>query len=185
MGRTMDSTTPRKARLQAIRDRWFTEPLPPEFPPLPGASSPPPTTCHELVTGTRLLPAFSTLHHDPGAAGIAMDEAVAADREQNLDHYGVEDPPALLRDLSRQFDQAPAGQISPDVIKRAAVVLDTLRHDSEEMAASAVGTDEASRVLQASHQADAQAVAHAQDLVSELAREVGVSLPLRRGNRRS
>ena len=137
MGRTMDSTTPRKERLQAIRDRWFTEPLPAEFPPLPGASSAVPTTCQELVTGTRLLPAFSTLHHDPGAAGMDVDDAVATDREQNLDHYGVEDPPAILRDLNRQFDQAPAEQISPDVLKRAAVVLDTLRHDSEEMAASA------------------------------------------------
>ena len=43
--------TPRAARLQAIRDKWFSQPLQVQFTAPAGVAHPEPTTCDELVIG--------------------------------------------------------------------------------------------------------------------------------------
>ncbi|HEY7427687.1 MAG TPA: hypothetical protein VH682_25885 [Gemmataceae bacterium] len=180
----MTDTAPRKARLQAIRDRWFSEPLKAKLMPLTDSDRTLPATCDEFVRSSRLLAAFSTLHHAPDAAGMSREDALEHDRELNSERYGIENPPALLQDLSRQFDRAPTGQIDPDVLKKAFVLLETLRHNSAELAVQTVGKDEASQAVHAAHQADADALTQASGMVQELAGEVGIALPLNRSSRR-
>src|SRR5436309_12035764 len=100
----MVNSAPRSARLQAIRDRWFTEPLKVQFPPLGGdAGHLPPASCDAYVQSPRLAAAFSTLHDAHAAAGMTHDQALAHDRELNTRRFGVEDPRALMQELSRQF----------------------------------------------------------------------------------
>lgn len=176
----MDNTAPRMARLQAIRDRWFTEPLATTFPSL-GAEAllPDPTTCDELVRSARLSSAFSSLHDAPDAAGMTADAALAHDRATNAQRFGVEDPKTVMQELSRQFDRAPSGQVDPEVLKKSFVVLDVIREGSSELA------EQAPAPVQAAHRADAEAVAQAQQHVAALASELGISLPVNRGVRRN
>ena len=193
----MDSAAPRTARLQVIRDRWFTEPLKTQFPPLADeALGPPPATCSELVQHVRLTSAFSSLAASHETAGLSSDEAVAHDRTINAQHFGVEDPKVVMQELSRQFDRALTGQVDPDTIKKGFVVLDTIRADSAELGATpppvrhapgdqggAVKPEEA--LARTAHLADAEAAAQAQALVGELAAELGISLPVSQGVKRA
>jgi hypothetical protein len=184
MGRTLDSTTSKKARLEAIRDKWFREPLQAKFPPLTDSDAHAPNTYDEFVRSNRLMAAFSTLQLAPNAAGMSKEEALQHDRELNTERYGIDDPVALLQRLSRQFDQAPCGKIDPKSLKQAFALLDSLRRNSAELAAQLPGDDETSGALRAAHRADAHAITQAQALVQQLAAEVGVALPLnRRGGR--
>ena len=138
--------------------------------------------------------AFSTLQDAPEAAGVTREEAQASDHELNTAQFGVPDPQAVLQELSSQFDRAPAAQVDPDVLKRGYVVLDAAREGSQELAthyadsiaAAAAGqpADSTAGVLQASHLADAAALRRAQELVADLAAELGISLPVGRGNHR-
>jgi hypothetical protein len=196
-GQIMDSTAPRTARLQAIRDRWFTEPLKTQFPPLADeALGPPPATCNELVQHVRLTSAFSSLAESHDTAGVSRDEAVAHDRAVNFQHFGVEEPKAVMQELSRQFDRGPAGQVDPETIKKGFVVLDTIRADSAELAAPTPPAGQASgdqgsavkpeaALVRTAHLADAEAAAQAQGLVAELAAELGISLPVSQGVKRA
>jgi hypothetical protein len=191
----MTNPAPRTARLQEIRDRWFSEPLTAQFPPLGGETAQPPSTCDEFVRSDRLAAAFSSLHEAPEAAGMTAEQALAHDRQLNTERFGVDDPRMLLQELGRQFDRALTGQVDPDVLKKAFVVLDTLRADSLELAAAASppaaaeagqtnGANAAPSILQASYSADAVALGQAQSRVAELATELGISLPLSQGVQR-
>lgn len=175
MGRTMDSTAPRTARLQAIRDRWFGEPLGIDFPPLT-ESDIAPTTADQFVRSNRMSAAFSSLHEAPETAGMTREQALAHDRQLNSERFGVESPKDVMAQLSLQFDRAPSGQVDPEPIKKGFVVLNTVRADSVELAA-----EESLTAAQASHLADAQAITRAQSMVSELAAELGISLPVGQG----
>jgi hypothetical protein len=169
----MDGTTTKAARLQALRDRWMTEPLGVDFPELDGL--PAPSTCNELVRSERITSAFSSLADAPEVAGLTPDAALQADRSANTTRYGIEDPKALLADLSTQFDAAPAAPVDPEVIKKAFVLLQELRTDSTRLAAS-LDPD-----TTATHLAEASAIGKAQQVVSDLAAELGISLPINRG----
>lgn len=183
MGRTMGGTAPKAARLQAIRDNWFLERLQVPVPKLT-ADIATPATCDEFVRSPHLQAGFSSLHLAPESAGLSAEEALAQDEELNTDRFGVPDPARSLHELSDQFRRMPDGQVEPDVLKKGAVVLDALKDTSLELASAAVGDDAAAKVVQAAHHADAAACAQAQGLLRELARELGVSLPLNRGKRR-
>lgn len=173
---------PKKVRLEAIRDKWFSEPLQAKFPPLTDSDSSAPTTCHDFVCSNRLMAAFSTLHLTADATGMPKQKALEHDRKLNVERYGVDDPPALLQSLSRQFDQAPSGKIDRNVLKSGLVLLDSLRGNSAALAAQLPGDDEIAGAVRAAHLADAQALTEAQTLVHQLAAEMGVAL---RANRRS
>ena len=111
----MDQSVLAAARLQAIRDRWFSELLKARFPRLTDnpSSHQPPATCHELISGTRVTSAFSSLHENPDLAGMSHDEALAHDRRREPPCFGTEDPANLLQELSRHFDRAAGGQVDP------------------------------------------------------------------------
>ena len=187
----MDQSAPRAARLQAIRDRWFSELLKARFPRLidDPSSHQPPTTCHDLVTGSRITSAFSDLRENPDVAGMSHDEALAHDRSANFQRFGTEDPVSLLQELSHQFDHAPGGRVDPDSLKNGYTLLDELRSSSFELvdqfrSALTLGVtadDSMKRLMRESYLADADALAQAQGLVHELAGELGISLPLSRG----
>jgi hypothetical protein len=176
----MDNTVPRAARLQAISERWFKESLGIDFPVLTEADSAPKTRA-EFVNSDRISAAFSTLHDNPELAGMAPAAALAQDRELNAERFGVEDPRAALAELSRQFVLAPTGQVSPDAVKKSYMILEVLRNDSTALAAEA-GQGEESAKVRAAHMADAEAARMSQALVAELASELGISLPVNRGN---
>ena len=186
----MDQSTPRTARLQAIRDKWFSEPLNAQFPALTDDTTTlqPPANCQELVASTRVTSAFSSLHHDPDMAGMSRDEALAHDRGANLQRFRVEDPAALLAELTRQFDRAPSGQVEPEVLKASYVLLDEMRTSSLELVnqfggdapAGGKADDAMKRLMRESYLADADAIGQAQRTVHELAGELGISLPMNR-----
>jgi len=190
----MDQSTPRAARLQAIRDRWFLEPIKAQFPPLTDdpRTHHSPLTCHELLSGTRVTSAFSNLHEAPDVAGMSYSEALAHDRSTNFQRFGVEDPAALLQELSRQFDRVPGGQVEPETLKKGYVLLHELRSSSLELVnqfrsespAAATADDPMKRLMRESYLADAQALGQVQSMVHELAGELGISLPLNRGTQR-
>ncbi len=187
----MDQSTPRDSRLQVIRDRWFSEPLKAKFPALTDDPSTHqrPTTCHELITGSRVTSAFSSLHKDPDVAGMTYDDALAHDRDANLQRFRVEDSAALLESLSRQFDRAPGGQLDAQTLKRGYVLLNELRTSSLELvdqfrtdlASDATADTPMKRLMRESYLADAEALGQAQGMVHELAGELGISLPVNRG----
>lgn len=172
----MDQSTPRAARLQALRDRWFQEPLRTSIPAL--ADETPPATCNQYVQSFRMASAFSSLHDAPDVPGMTPEEAAARDRQVNAQQFGVEDPRTLMRQLSHEIDLAPGGQVEPDVLKNSAIVIDAVRKTNEELAA-------VESPLQAAHQADADAITQAQGIVTALASELGISLPLTIGRRRA
>ncbi len=194
MRQRVDQSTPRVARLQAIRDRWFSESLRARFPALTDDPSTHqlPTTCHEFVTGTRVNSAFSSLHENPEMTGMSHDEALAHDRSTNFQRFGAEDPASLLQELSRQLDRAPGGQVDPESLKKGYTLLDELRSSSLELVdqfrsdptAGVAADDPMKRMMRESYLADADALAQAQGIIHELAGELGISLPLNRGFQR-
>ena len=171
----MSSISPRAARLQALRDRWFTEALGIQFPDI---GLPAPTTCDELVRGERIASAFSVLADAPEAAGMTQDAALAADRDANSSRFGIEDPRALLAELSRQIDKAPSELVDPETFKNASVLLRELKADSEALAGSPDPD------VAANHLAEATAIGKAATVVGDLASELGISLPVNREARR-
>ena len=66
--------------------------------------------------------------------------------------------------------------VDPEPIKKGFVVLNAVRQDSVELAA-----EETDSAAKASHLADAKALKQAQGLVTELAAELGISLPVGQG----
>jgi hypothetical protein len=181
-------------RLQAIRDRWFSEPLKAHFPPLidDPFSHALPANCHELISGTRLSSAFSSLHESPAVTGKNCTDALAHDRDMNYRRFRVEYPAALMLELSHQFDCAPGGQVDLETLKKGYVLLDDLRCSSLELVdefridppAEAMANDRMKRLMRESYLADAAALGQAQGMVHELAGELGISLPLSRGTQR-
>ncbi len=184
----MDQSTPRTARLQAIRDKWVSDPLKAQFPVLADDPSThqPPTNCRDLVLGSRVSSAFSMLQKNPDVAGMSLDEAIAHDRSVNLQRFSIEDPASLLRDLSHQFDLAPNGQVQPERLKKGYVLLDELRASSLELVdqfrdqSTAKADDPMKRLMRESYLADAEALGQAQGMVHALAGELGISLPMNR-----
>lgn len=170
----MDSTSPRAARLQQLHHRWFSEPLGYNFPDI---GLPTPTTCDDLVRGPMVASSFSALADAPEAVGMTPQAAAEVDRQANAARYGVEDPRALMTELSAELANLPAGLAKPEVIKKAFVVLDEVHADSAALAAAETGD------LQQVHQAEAAALAKAKAVVSDAAAELGISLPLNRGVR--
>lgn len=169
----MDSTSPRTARLQALHERWFTDPLGIQFPDM--GEFPAPNTCDELVRGPRVASSFSSLADAPDAVGLTLEAAAEADRQANADRYRVEDPKALMAELSGEVAKVPTGFLKPEVLKQAFVVLDEIRADSLELAAAADGD------VQANHLAEAAALAKAQKALGDIAAELGISIPITRG----
>ena len=100
MGRPMDSTAPKAVRVQAIRDRWFTESLGINFPQLAEGDMPA-ATCDQFIRSNRMNAAFSLLHEAPETAGMSADQALAHDRALNLEHFGVENPKDMMVQLER------------------------------------------------------------------------------------
>jgi hypothetical protein len=173
----MDNPAPRAARLQAIRGKWFVQPMQVQFPPL--TSRPEPTTCDEFVRSYRVASAFSSLHETPEEAGLSEGAAEAEDRRINAERFGVEDPKILMQELSQQFDRAPTGQVDPEALKKGFVVLDSVKEGAMESAAHE-GTTQPGSVVDQSQRADVQALDQALAVVQELANELGISLPLSR-----
>jgi hypothetical protein len=136
--------------------------------------------------------AFSNLQANPDLAGMSADEALADDRSTNYQRFGTEDPAALLQELSRQFDRAPGGQVDPESLRKAYTLLDELRSSSVELIdqfravpdSESTADEPMKRLMRESHLADAEALAQVQGMVHELAGELGISLPLKRGIQR-
>ena len=180
----MADPAPRAARLQAIKNRWFSDPLSTDLPPLSDETiQVQPKNCDEFVRSTRLAAAFSALHEAPEAVGMTPEQALVHDRQVNAQRFGVEDPRSLLEELSRQFDSAPTGRVNPEILKKGYVLLDKVRASSLHLAAQCTDQSEATGFLHASYLADAQALSQAQGLIVQLTSELGISLPLRRGGR--
>lgn len=157
----MEPTT-RTARLQLIKDRWLTEPLSVEFPPL-GVEMSNPTTCAEFVASERLT---------------------TVDRAANLEHFGVEDPKAVMAALGRQIETVATGQVNPKALKDAAVLLDVFKEDSEKLAeAFAPNAARPDNTLHASYSADAKAAEKCLSILTALTNELGISLPTKGSHR--
>lgn len=156
--RNVQLETPLSPKLRALKDRWFNEPLGIQFPSL-GVEITNPTTCAEYVGSQRVL---------------------TADEPANLNHFGSADPRAVLAGLAGLFDAAIAGQVDPKLLKSCACVLDVMHTDSAALAQH-YGPNSKNRddTLHASHAADAKATEQSLLVLSELAAELGITLPVR------
>lgn len=172
----MDTPTTRSSRLQALRDRWFTEKVSAQLNPLldePTFAQP--ANCNELMIHPRLTAAFSSLGDDPAVVGITQDQADERDRVDNAARFGVENPAAVLASLGGQFDLAAGGSVDdPNHFKKAYVVLDRLKSINQALASA----DE-------SHANDARAIEQAQQVIRDLTSELGISLPITQGRQPS
>lgn len=159
----MDSTSIKQERLQAIRNSWFNEPLGIEFPDLGYLSRP--TSCAELVISDRITSSFSGTD-DPIADGLA-----------NSARYGVENPGALMIELNKEISSSATGRVDPSTIKKSYFILNELRRDY-----IALASDLSTSEVAAAHRADEQASLKAIKIIAALAQELGISLPVHRGN---
>lgn len=148
--------TNRVARLQAIKDRWFHEPLTTLFPSL-GVEMANPATCAEFVVCPRIT--------------FAEDHADA-------EHFGVQNPKHVMSLLSKQFQTVPDGTVDPKIVKDAATVLNVFKSDSEALAACfAPDSLHRDEMLGDSYAADAKAATQCQLILAALANELGIALP--------
>jgi hypothetical protein len=145
----------RNAKLRAISERWFNEPLAVQFPSL-GVDMNNPSTCAEFAASPRII---------------------GAEEATNLEHFGAGDPKAVLIALSAQFEAAIGGRVDPKILKDAAAVLDVFKADSEKLASHfAPNTAQRDDTLHDSYLADAKAAEQCQTILTELATELGNSL---------
>lgn len=145
----------RKAKLRTLSYRWFNEPLVVQFPPL-GVDMENPSTCAEFVASPRII--------------MAEDAA-------NLEHFGTADPKAVLTALDTQFESAISGQVAPQILIEAAIVLSIFKADSENLASHfAPVTAQRDDTIHASYLADAKAAEQCQAIIIDLAQELGISL---------
>ncbi len=146
----------REARLQAIKDRWFHEPLGTRFPFL-GVDMADPTSCAEFVVSPRMT--------------FAEDQA-------DVEHFGVQNPKRVMSLLSKQFQTVPDGVVDPKIVKDAAMVLSVFKSDSDALAARfAPDSPHWDEMLGDSYSADAKAVTQCQAILAALANELGIALP--------
>jgi hypothetical protein len=174
----MNQTNPRSARLQQLYDRWLKEPLGVTFPALGVETASEPENCDQFSKSWRLTSAFAILNPD--------DPDTTDDRAVNKNHFGVEDPAAVMAELTAQFEIAATnGHVKPQVLKDAAVILGVYCDDRKELAKHhSPGQSSSDELQYASNVAEGQAAAKAQALVAELSTEVGVPLPIGKGRRR-
>lgn len=174
----MVSINPRNTRLEELRDRWLSEPLGVSFPSFGVSVSADPANCDQFSKSWRLTSAFAIL--DPNSPDVAED------REVNRDHFGVEDPAAVMAAVTAQFETAAQnGRVDPQVLKDASLILDVYCDDRKALAQHhAPGQATSDDEQYASNVAEDTAATKAQVLIAELCTEVGVSLPISKGRRR-
>jgi hypothetical protein len=153
----------RRERVQAIKNRWFQEPLSVSFPFL-GIATDDPATCADFVVSSRI-----------SFTGDTTDK----------EHFGVEDARDTLVALSIQFQTASNDQVNPKVLKDAAAVLSVFKSDSDALAAR-FASDSGHRddMLHASYAADAKAATQCLTVITALANELGIALPIKGQDRR-
>lgn len=157
-------------RLRDLCDRWFDEPLGLTFPSLGvDLGEPAPTTYEQFLRSWHMQSSFATV--DPAAS----DEGARA----NLEHFGVENPAAVIVAVGTQFKSAAeGGQIDSNVLKDAFVILDVYCADRATLVQQYAPEHSSADPLQHDiNVADGQAARRAQDLIGQLAKEFGIALP--------
>lgn len=163
-------------RLQAIRDQWQSEPLQIDFPDI-GIQNP--TTCDQFIRCWRTSTAF--------AAGDDQTKLNDRAKEENLEHFGVENPDSVLNDLGRQFASAVDGKVDVRILKNAFVILDVFRADCARSAEQYASMSDVPGAAEesTSEVADSNAAARCLSLIAALADELGISLPVSKGSLRN
>lgn len=150
----------REEKLKRIRKRWFDDPLRIAFPFSSdfGLGS---VTCAEFVESARF----------PSGDDWAM----------NLNRYGFGDPHAVMLSLRGVLDSAAAEKINPTRIRDAAVVLDVFKKERE--ALMNAGANDLDERLFGELNAEASAASNCLDVLSDLATQLGISLPVGKSGR--